>query len=149
MHHPRHQHGSVLVISLIMLVVMTLLAVTSINMSTVNLRIVGNMQSQMEAESAVQTAIEGIVSSLTNLDIPVPTPPATTIGGYGVQVATPLCVMSAQSEGFEATYSINATAGTRVDNDWLVTAQNTTDTRGEHIEITQGVRVRGVLVACP
>jgi Tfp pilus assembly protein PilX len=147
MHHPRHQHGSVLVISLIMLVVMTLLAVTSINMSTVNLRIVGNMQSQMEAESAVQTAIEGIVSSLANFDTPATT--TATISGYGVQVSAPLCVMSAQSEGFEATYSINATAGTRLDNDWLVTAQNTTDTRGEHIEITQGVRVRGVLVGCP
>jgi len=40
----KHQQGATLLVSLIILVVITMFAVTGINLSSVNLRIVGNAQ---------------------------------------------------------------------------------------------------------
>ena len=50
----RRQRGTTLVIALIMLVVITLLAVSSLSTTNMNLKVVGNMQSRGEAMSAVQ-----------------------------------------------------------------------------------------------
>lgn len=59
----RRQQGATLFIALIMLVVLTLFAVTAINLSNTNLRIAGNMQARAEAEAAAQQAIEQVLSS--------------------------------------------------------------------------------------
>lgn len=57
------ERGSVLIISLIMLVVLTLLAASAIKMSTTSLRAVNSMQSRSEALAAAQNAIEQILNS--------------------------------------------------------------------------------------
>jgi Tfp pilus assembly protein PilX len=57
------QRGSVLIVSLIMLMVLTLLALSSIKMSTTGLAIVNSMQARSEALSATQRAIEQIINS--------------------------------------------------------------------------------------
>ncbi len=57
------QRGIVLILSLIMLVVLTLLAVSAIRLSTVNLRTVANAQSRSEAMSTAQRTIDLILSS--------------------------------------------------------------------------------------
>lgn len=57
------QNGSTLITSLVMLVVLTLLVVSAMRSSTINLRIAGNMQSQEEATAAAQQGIETIISS--------------------------------------------------------------------------------------
>lgn len=59
----RRQQGATLFVALIMLVVLTLFAVTAINLSNTNLRIAGNMQAIAEAEAAAQQAIEQVVSN--------------------------------------------------------------------------------------
>lgn len=53
-----NQRGAALLVGLLLLLVLTILAVTSVNLSTINLRIVGNMQATQLAESAVEQAIE-------------------------------------------------------------------------------------------
>lgn len=58
----RRQNGATLFIALIMLVVLTLFAVTAINLSNTNLRIAGNMQAKSEAEAAAQQVIEQVLS---------------------------------------------------------------------------------------
>ena len=58
------QAGTVLVIGMIMLVLMTLLAVTSFNLGRGEYQIVSNMQFQGEASSAAQMALEQVVSNL-------------------------------------------------------------------------------------
>ncbi|MBI1732631.1 MAG: hypothetical protein HYR49_07665, partial [Gammaproteobacteria bacterium] len=50
----RYQSGATLVTAMIFLVIMTLFAVASINMSTVNFKIVANMQAQKLVDAAVQ-----------------------------------------------------------------------------------------------
>ena len=59
----RQQRGATLVIALIMLVVITLLAVSSLSTTNMNLKVVGNMQSRGEALQATQQAIETVIST--------------------------------------------------------------------------------------
>jgi Tfp pilus assembly protein PilX len=59
----RRQEGATLVIALIMLVVITLLVVSTLNTTYMNLKVVGNMQSRGEALHAAQQAIETVIST--------------------------------------------------------------------------------------
>ena len=59
----RRQRGATLVIALIMLILLTLFAVSALNTSTTNLKVVGNMQAQTEAFNAAQAAIESVIST--------------------------------------------------------------------------------------
>lgn len=76
------QRGATLLVSLIMLVVLTLFAVTAINLSNTNLRIVGNMQMQSEATAAAQLAIENVIST-SDFIITLPVPQAVDINNDG------------------------------------------------------------------
>jgi len=60
----KRQAGTTLVIGMIMLVLMTLLAVTSFNLGRGEYQIISNMQFQSEAASAAQMALEQVVSNL-------------------------------------------------------------------------------------
>ena len=73
----RGQRGISLVLGLIMLVLLTLLALSGFQASNVNLRIAGNMQVRQEAQTAAQTAIETVLSSPSFVDTSVPVPSAT------------------------------------------------------------------------
>lgn len=59
----RRQRGTTLVVALIMLVLLTLFAVSSFNTANVNLKVVGNMQQKNEALNAAQQAIETVLST--------------------------------------------------------------------------------------
>jgi hypothetical protein len=59
----RRERGATLVIALIMLVLLTLFAVSGLNTGTTNLKIVGNMQSRGEAMNTAQEAIETAIST--------------------------------------------------------------------------------------
>jgi Tfp pilus assembly protein PilX len=56
------QRGATLVIALIMLVLLTLFAISALNTSTTNLKVVGNMQARTEAFNAAQQAIDNVIS---------------------------------------------------------------------------------------
>ncbi len=85
------QRGATLVVSLIMLVVLTLLVVSGIRSSNVNLRIAGNMQVQEEASAAAQQAIEQVIS---NTNFTLATPAARTVDSYTVTFDPPVCQSS-------------------------------------------------------
>lgn len=67
----KNQRGATLMISLVMLVLLTLFAISAINLSTTNLNIVGNMQARMEAQAAGKQAIEQVISSAANFTTPI------------------------------------------------------------------------------
>jgi hypothetical protein len=70
----RHgQDGFSLVVGMIMLVLMTLLAISAFQASNVNLRIAGNMQVRQETLAAAQAAIEKALSSsaFTKTAVPI------------------------------------------------------------------------------
>ena len=66
----RRQQGSVLVVGLIMLVLLTLMAVSAINSTTASIQVVGNAQFRDEATAAAQQAIENVISSAAFLATP-------------------------------------------------------------------------------
>lgn len=80
----RAQRGATLLVSLIMLVLLTLFAVSALNTGTTNLKVVGNMQSRSEAFNASQEAIETVLSSPLFISnpanaVPVPCGAANTL----------------------------------------------------------------------
>lgn len=60
---PRRQRGATLIVSLIMLVLITLLAVSSFSLGKGNVQIVGNMQQRNQAFAAAQLAVATTISS--------------------------------------------------------------------------------------
>jgi Tfp pilus assembly protein PilV len=74
---PSRQLGATLLVSLIMLVLITMLAVTSFRIGKSNLQIAGNMQQRNQALSAAQSAVEQVISRPQFADTPanaVPNP---------------------------------------------------------------------------
>ncbi len=61
----RQQQGAVLIIGMIMLVLLTLMALASFNMSKGNLQIVGNQQFRNDTMRAAQQVIEAAISTPT------------------------------------------------------------------------------------
>lgn len=59
----RRQTGATLFVALIMLLVLMLFVTSSLNTSTTNLKVVGNMQSRTEALSTSQEVIETVLST--------------------------------------------------------------------------------------
>ena len=144
------QTGVSLVVSLIMLIMLTLMVVSGIIGSGVNLRIAGNMQSQDEARAAAQQAIEQFVGVYTNF-YPTPTgKPATGYdinndgtGDYQVTVATPVCKRASQQIPPK---SLACSSGVKFgvycwDSMWEVKATATNAKSGTTQVVTQGVAI--------
>ncbi|MGV3654992.1 MAG: hypothetical protein ACO1N5_12330 [Noviherbaspirillum sp.] len=67
----RHrQRGATLIVALIMLILLTLLALTTFNVGKSNLQAVGNMQQRNEAVAASQEAIEQVLSNTNFITAP-------------------------------------------------------------------------------
>ena len=66
----RRQRGATLIIGLIMLVLLTLMAVSSFNLGKSNLQIVGNMQYRNETLRAAQQAVEAAISLPAAVSVP-------------------------------------------------------------------------------
>jgi hypothetical protein len=71
------QRGATLVIGMIMLVLVTLFVLAAINMSTVNLRVMGNEQARNEAVAAAQEAVEQVTTTDFTKNPPTTAAPAT------------------------------------------------------------------------
>jgi Tfp pilus assembly protein PilX len=139
----RKQSGATLIVSLIMLVVLTLFAVSAINLSSVNLRIVGNMQAQKMMELAAQDAIEQMLSSPTYYSL-TPSARVINVGGFNVNVTAPACTRSVPATGYSATSAISPE-----DNDWEFVASVSDGLTGAGVTIHQGIRIRMLAGNCP
>lgn len=133
-----HQNGAVLITSLLMLVVLTLLAVSSIRASSVNLLIVDNMQSQKYAESLAQ---RGIVESLSDTET-FRNPAARTYqwDDVNVNVSQAACIDKRVAMG----YSIRMGRGYLPPEDtiWEFSASVANAGNGAGATLHQGVQLR-------
>ena len=139
-HELRNQTGATLLVALIFLVMMTMFAVTAINMSTVNLRIVGNTQISKALDAAAQAAIEQAISSMSQFSL---TPTSLIVGDVTVQ--PPVCIESRVATG----YSAVVTNIIPEDNTWEVIATVTDSDSGANSRIHQGVQIRMLAGNCP
>ena len=173
----RGQSGMTLVVALVMLVVLTLLVVSAIRFGNINLRIAGNAQSEAEATSAAQVAVETMVnkinaaaniSSLTSQTMSV----STGGGTYTVSVTKPGCIFNKpiNNSDLDPTKTSDQACFETTDTEKLVTSGNTLTTAptackdqqwdvqasvddsksGAKTSMLQGVSVRvGAEVQCP
>jgi Tfp pilus assembly protein PilX len=153
----RGQSGATLLVSLIMLVVLTLFAVTMFNLSSVNLKIVGNFQQQRATEAVVQQGIEQLMSTVTAFNA---TPAASNIcvngtgttsalcsasGGYWVVIDQPKCNYTTAAKG----YTKKVGELTPEDTNWEVRASFTDSLTKASVAIVQGIAVRMLAGNCP
>lgn len=67
----RREQGTTLIVTLIMLIMLTLFAISAMNTSTTNLQVVGNMQIRHEGMRASNEAIEATISSTKFMETPM------------------------------------------------------------------------------
>jgi hypothetical protein len=154
----RRQRGAVLLVSLVILMIITLFVISSANMSSSDLRMVGNFQSRMEQSQNAQQGIEIVLSDVNSFTSATPIPPfPRTISvsrfplsgggltaGYPVIVNAPACIGTVIAPGYTAVNNI-----TLFDTNWSVTATSTDAITGATATITQGVRIRLPSGVCP
>jgi Tfp pilus assembly protein PilX len=164
---PGRQEGATLLVALIMLVLLTLFAVSAIRTGNIGLKIVGNQQSQKLMEAAAQEAIEQVLSNLGNFD------PATVVSPT-LNVAQRICVNGSPPVITTSPSTTNCTSGTAVDvsparcisstrsqydsltqpmatfdNVWEFTATVTDSLTGAKAVYHQGVKMRMLANSCP
>ncbi len=161
------QRGMTLLVSMIMLAVLTLFAITAIRTGNIGFKIVGNQQAQKLMEAAAQQAIEQSISNLGNFDpvnviAPgattaqrvcvnatfgdplVAIPPATCTTGTQVDVMPVRCISTRVTPGG----SLTQATGT-FDNIWEITATVTDTLSGAKATYHQGVKIRMLSNSCP
>lgn len=89
------QHGSTLIVALVMLMLLTLMAISAMNSTTSNIQVVGNAQFREEASAAAQQGIERVISSNFTVS-PAASAIAVSFGAanYAASVAAPTCLSS-------------------------------------------------------
>lgn len=151
----RRQRGATLLVTLIMLVVLTLFAVTGFNLSSVNLKIVGNFYQQKLTEAQVQQAIEQVMSTVNIFTAPAATCLPSGIAPSGTPLACastadvlierPACNYTAAAKG----YTKKIGELTPEDTSWEVRASYTDPSTKASAAIVQGVSVRMLSGNCP
>jgi Tfp pilus assembly protein PilX len=144
----RHrQHGAALLVSLIMLVILTLFVVSSINMSSVNLKIVGNEQAQKAMEAAAQQAIERTITQTDFASPPDPTVATSvsinpsTVNAASVSVQVAECDGSTAVSGFTMVAGALPGGGPQMTH-WDIKATVQDANTGANVEVHQGVKVQ-------
>jgi Tfp pilus assembly protein PilX len=143
----RLQRGAALVVSLVMLVLVTLLVLTALNLGTANFRAVSNTQFRDEAVAAANAAIQARIGS-TFTD-----PPATTtdqvdinnddIPDYVVLV-TPTCIAASVAETADpssASLPPSMSLASTWNTQWDIAAVVADDTTGASVVVHAGTRV--------
>ncbi len=142
-HGDRTQDGASLLVSLVMLVVLTLLAVSAIRLGNTNLKIVSNTQARNEATAAAQQAIEKVMGNLINFTVPAAQTVTVDINNdgvadYTVNTAAPVCLKIAAADG----YSVDFKDSAPQDTYWDIQAVVIDNRTGTAVTLHQGARVR-------
>jgi len=149
----QNQRGATLLVTLIMLIVLTLFAVTAFNISSVNLKIVGNFQQQKETDAVVQQALAQVLSSLTmweapaatSLCIPGGTAPPCAATQHEVAIDRARCNYTTAARGYTKVLG----QLTPEDTNWDLRASYTDTRTNARAAIVQGVAVRMLAGNCP
>jgi Tfp pilus assembly protein PilX len=140
----RAQKGATLLVALIMLVMVTLFALTAVNISSVNLKIVGNMQSRQAVEMVATSAIEHTLSDVEyfyNSSSPVG---FTAPEGMTVAVGNRQCLSAFPATGYSAVVAIAPE-----DTVWEVPVVVEDTLTNSTVTMTQGVGIRMLAGNCP
>lgn len=141
----RSQCGAALFVVLVMLVVLTLFVVAGINLTSANLKVVGNMQAQQFIESTVDQALSQTLSDPVNFTNPAAK--TVNVNAVNVAVAAAVCNSSTPDTETEATKKLGLPPDEYTT--WDVQATGTDALTGARVTIHQGVAVRLPQGSCP
>jgi Tfp pilus assembly protein PilX len=143
------EKGAALIVGLIMLVLITLMLITALNLGVTNFRAVSNMQFRSEAIAAANMAIEQVISTpftaapaaeSINVDID-----NDTDTDYVVAVAVPECIYASEASGADPSslsLPVSMSASSTWNTVWDVDATATDDDNlGANARVRAGVRV--------
>ena len=155
---PVRQRGAALLVSLLLLLLLTILAVSAVNMTSLGLKSSANQQDLQQAESAVQQALDDVLSATPPTWIrsqkaqAVKVTPYSTLDKQVYQVGfdRALCLGAITSTGYEERYDPSGLEINRYDNAWRLRASvsSTGSVGGEAVAITQGVVLKAELSRC-
>jgi Tfp pilus assembly protein PilX len=146
----RRQRGATLVMGIVFLTLLMLSVTIAFRMSNNNLKAVGNMQAQSEAEASAERAIEQVISTDTLFLAPAPTNLAKDEYDVAVSVAAPQCIRSVAIEANTSPdsnpniYIQNLPPGSNsgyVETHWNIAAEATGASTGARVVVNQGVRL--------
>lgn len=146
------QHGATLIVGLIMLVLITLIVVNAFNLSSSNLKSVGNMQVRDEAVAAANQALETLLSTPTVFKVAPASyeyvvninKDSTSPRNYTALIAPPTCIRATKASS-EVPSDVEMGAAMSAGSTWNVNfdvAVNVVDSAsGANVEVHQGVSV--------
>ncbi|MPZ46742.1 MAG: hypothetical protein GEV05_25835 [Betaproteobacteria bacterium] len=138
------QRGSVLTISLVLLVVLTMFVISSTRIATGNLRIVGNLQAQQNVENVAQRALEQVLSEIAPFYSPTSPVAVAAPSGMTVAVGNRNCVRAIPASGYSAVSGVSPE-----DTFWDVPITVNDSITGAATMTAQGVRIRLPAGNCP
>lgn len=145
------EQGATLVMALIMLVMITLFAVTMVRLSTTSMQVVGNMQVQRSLEANAQQAVENKISSIDFFNDAVDGTNQfatlsyvdSTVNATTVRIQKPVCVAQQPASG----YTLGSPL-TPQDNVFEINATSTDSVTGASVELVQGFKIRMTTGSC-
>lgn len=161
MRSPKRQQGMTLFVALVLLVMVTMFALSAMRVSNTNLKVVSSMQGRNESTAAAQSAIEQLISSGNFTVNPAATPPVDVdVDGdgapeYTVQFApTPSClrsretptvtldIMNPSDRGCFGSGKIGGSTSMCADTIWEVTATTSDPVTSARTTVRQGLSMR-------
>lgn len=144
-HSPRAERGATLVVVLIMLVVLTLFGISAVNLSSANLKVIGNMQARKASEVAALYAIEDTMSSVTWFTTPNHSTvrSVATPNGLTAQVQARSCKYELPAAGYSAVQPI-----VPIDTTWEFKVDVTDPVTNAKAAIWQGAKIRMLAGGC-
>lgn len=158
----RGQRGITLIVGLIMVVLITLIVVNAFNMSSSNLKSVGNMQARDEATAAANQAIEQLITSFSTASLATQTFSVDLnkdgITDYTVNTEVPVCTRRETvgtctvidcnnptapgcGQSYQGTTTTSVSACGTVIVDWDIRAVVTDSNSGAKVVVREGVRI--------
>lgn len=146
----RRQAGAALITSLLMLLVLTIIAITTVQTTSVDTRIAYNNQVQKEAEATGQRVIADIISDIKNFYNPATK--SVTAGNLKVAATKPVCVGEGPIRDpvtKREVYSARFPQAPRENNwEFVVTVDETNKATGLNVVMTQGVAISQLAGNC-
>jgi hypothetical protein len=114
MNTPHHQSGVALAVTLFMLALLTIIGVSAVMLGTTHFRLVSNLQAEKEAETAMQMAVEHLISVPTGAHADAFNPPLDPAAEYievnghsiRVDISQPRCTGYIESRSGPDTYPL-------------------------------------------
>jgi len=138
------QHGATLIVVLIMLVILTLFAISAVNLSSSNLRVISNMQARKLVEQVGMQGSEQVISSMANFTSPTAAVTVTAPSGMTVTVSKRVCQYATAASGYSAVQPI-----VPEDTQWDYYITVSDSVTNASARFWQGAKIRMLAGNCP